>query len=179
MSQRRLEGGANDPIASVCNDNFGELYTAKASDAIAIASAQADATLALSAGTPFRVTGTLTAASAGTAVHVLPAATVGAGNKAYLTHMILAVNGATPWTDVTATLVKVQDTNGTPLIGPTVLKALLIANAVVGLTSLTVTLGNAVARGTGFTTAKGLDIVGDANFAAGSDIYVTLIGYIV
>ena len=80
--------------------------------------------------------------------------------------------------DATATLVKVQDTNGTPLIGPTVPKALLIANANIGLTSISVTLGNAVARGKGFTTAKGLDIIADANFAAGSDIYVTLVGYI-
>lgn len=179
MAQLRLEGGDFDPIAQKCNNNFDELYAAKVANAAAIVTAQADATAALSAGKPFRVTGTLTAAAAGTAIHVLPDATVGAGKKAYLTAMILNVNGATPWTDVTATLVKVQDTNGTPLIGPTVLKALLIANAVVGLTSVTVTLGNAVARGTGFTTAKGLDIVGDANFAAGSDIYVTLIGYIV
>jgi len=179
MSQRRLEGGENDPIASICNGNFDELYAAESADAIAIAAAQADATAALNAGKPFRVTGILTAAAAGTAIHVLTDAQVGAGKKAYLTGMILSVNGATPWTDVTATLVKVQDTNVSPLIGPTVPKALLIASANIGLTSLTVTLGNAVARGTGFTTAKGLDILADANFAAGSDIYVTLIGYIV
>ncbi|SRR6266487_4951230 len=178
MSQMRLEGGFADPIAQKCNNNFDELYATKLIDEAAIVAAQADATAALSAGRPFRVTGTLTAAAAATAIHVLLDATVGTGKKAYLTHMILNVNGATAWTDATATLVKVQDTNGTPLIGPTVPKALLIANANIGLTSISVTLGNAVARGTGFTTAKGLDIIADANFAAGSDIYVTLVGYI-
>lgn len=171
MSQQILPGPSVDPIARIVNANFTEVYANAAA-------AQASADSALSAGIPFRATASITSAAAATPVHVLAAASVPTGKKAYLTGMILNVNGATAWTDVTATIVKIQDTNGTPVVGVTVPKALLTGNAVVGLTSLTVTLGNAVARGTGFTAEKGLDIVADAVFAAGSDIYVTLIGYL-
>ncbi len=127
---------------------------------------------------PFEVTATLTAAAAGTAVHVLAEASVPAGKKAYVTGMLLNVNGATAWTDLTATGLTIQDTNGTPAVGITIPKALLLGNALLSLFTPTMTLANLILRGTGFTTAKGIDIVADANFAAGSDIYVTLTGVI-
>ncbi|SRR6266487_799604 len=127
---------------------------------------------------PFEVTGTLTSAAAGTAVHVLPAASIPAGKKAYVTGMLLNVNGATAWTDLTATVLTLQDTAGTPIVGITIPKAVLLGNALINLFTATLTLATLILRGIGFTTAKGIDIVADANFAAGSDIYVTLTGVI-
>ena len=128
------------------------------------------------AGIPFRKTATLTAADAGTAVHVLTDADVGS-KTAYLLGAILKVDGPTAWTDDNAAIVKIQDTNGTPVVGLTYAKAELKGNAVLVLGSAGVTIGDAVADGTGFTAAKGLDIIADANFAAGDNIKVTIYGY--
>lgn len=128
------------------------------------------------AGIPFRKTATLTSAAAGTAVHVLTDADVGS-KTAYLMGAILKVDGTTAWTDSTGTIVKVQDTNGTPVVGLTYAKAQLTGNAVLVLGSTGVTIGDAVAEGTGFTAAKGLDIIADANFAAGDNIKITVFGY--
>jgi hypothetical protein len=179
MSQMRLEGGFTDPIAMKVNANFDELYAAKTGDEAAIVAAQADATLALSAGIPFRATTSLTSIAAAAGSTILLAASVPAGKKAVITGMILNVNGGTAWTDVTATGLTIQDTASSPVLGLTIDKALLIANAVIGLTSLGIVLANPVTQGIGFTTAKGLTIKGDGNFAAGSTIYVTLVGYLI
>ena len=125
-------------------------------------------------GVWFKRTATLTSSAAGTAVHVLTDADVGS-KTAYLMGAILKVDGATAWTDNTATVVKIQDTNGT--VGLTYAKANLQGNAVLVLGSTGVTIGNAVADGTGFTAAKGLDIIADANFTAGDNIKITIFGY--
>ena len=127
---------------------------------------------------PFSVSATLTAAAAATPVHIVPVASVPAGMSAYVTDVLLVVNGATPWTDITATLVKVQDTAGSPVVGITVGKAALLANAKIGKENAACVLAAPVLLGTGFTAANGLDIVADANFAAGSDIVATVTGYI-
>ena len=129
------------------------------------------------AGIPFYQTATLTAAGAGTAVHILTDAEVGS-KKAYVTGAILKVDGATAWTDSTGTIVKVQDTNGAPVVGLTYAKAQLTGNAILVLGSTGVTIGDAVAEGSGFTAAKGLDIIADANFAAGDSIKITVFGFI-
>ena len=118
-----------------------------------------------------------TAATAGTAVHILTDAEVGS-KKAYVTGAILKVDGATAWTDSTGTVVTVQDTNGSPVVGLTYAKAQLTGNAVLVLGSTGVTIGDAVSDGSGFTAAKGLDIIADSNFDAGSDIKVTVFGFI-
>lgn len=128
------------------------------------------------AGIPFRKTATLTSAAAGTAVHVLTDADVGS-KTAYLLGAILKVDGSTAWTDSAATIVKIQDTNDTPVVGLTYAKAQLTGNAVLVLGSTGVTIEDAVAEGTGFTAAKGLDIIADANFAAGDNIKITVFGY--
>jgi hypothetical protein len=133
----------------------------------------------LYANFPLIATAKITAAAAGTAVHVIPAASIPAGKKFYLTGILLNVNGGTAWTDVTATKLTVQDTNGSPVSGIVIPKALLTGNAILdSLATATLTVGNAILQGIGFTTAKGIDIVGDANFLAGDDIYVTLFGYV-
>jgi hypothetical protein len=175
MAQQKFPLTPGDNVASICDSNFDELYAADVVLTSAVATAQGAGTLALSAGTPFMVTANLTSAAAGTAVHILPAATVGAAKKAYGSRVAILVNGATAWTDITGTVVQIQDTNGTPVVGATWLKALLIGNAVL-TDALASTLGPAMVNG--FTTAKGIDIVADANFAAGSTINVRIWGYI-
>lgn len=127
---------------------------------------------------PFVASATLTSAAAATPVDIIPTASVPTGKKIYITGMILTVNGATAWTDVTATVVTIQDKNGTPVLGLTAAKAQLTGSAILGLFSTGITLSTAVSLGTGFTATQGLTIKGDANFAAGSDIVVTVSGFI-
>jgi hypothetical protein len=127
---------------------------------------------------PFSVSATLTSALAGTVVHIIPVASVPAGKKVYVTDFIIVVNGATAWSDATATLVKIQDTAASPVVGATFAKAGLTGNALIGKTSASVVLAAPILLGSGFTASKGLDIVGDANFAAGSNIVATVTGYI-
>jgi hypothetical protein len=175
----KIDGEPYDPLASKLNKNFAETVAADTANSGATALAQADATLALGAGIPFMVTNKLVSTAAGTAVHVLPDASVPAGKKVYVTGTRWNVSGSTAWTDVTATEVYLQDTATSPSRGMTVSKTALLGNAVIdslaisGVTAATFILLNA-----GFTASKGLDVVADANFTAGSDLYVTVWGYI-
>lgn len=127
---------------------------------------------------PFTATATLTAAAAATPVDIVAAASVPASKKIYITNMLLAVNGGTAWTDVTATVVTIQDSAGAPVLALTAAKAQLTANAVLNLTSTGITLAAPIITGVGLTAQQGITIKGDANFAAGSDIVVTISGFI-
>lgn len=130
------------------------------------------------AGKPFRKVATLTSALATTPVDILTDAEVGAGKKAYITSFLAVVNGAVAW-EGDGTIVTVQDTNGTAVVGITMAKAQLTSAALLDLLATGVTLGDAVALGTGFTAAKGLVIVADDAFGTGgSDIVVTVCGFI-
>ena len=154
--------------------------TAKINDA-AVTTAKINdqaVTAAKLAVVPFVRTAQLTAAAAGTPVEVLANADVGNGRSAVVFDMILNVGGGTAWTDATATVVKLQDKAGSPVALATVAKAQLTGNAVLGILSTGVTLAAPIKEGTGTTDGKGIDIVGDANFAAGSTINVTVIGFI-
>ena len=124
---------------------------------------------------PFIATGTLTSASADTPVVLVAAANVPAGKKIYLSGFVAKVNGATPW--ATTTTVKLQDTNGTPVVFSTMAVAALSANAEVRPGSANVTSGSAYALGSGGTAANGITIAGDAA-GTGSDLVVTAWGYI-
>lgn len=160
----------NDMLAVKLNENFAE-------HAASIAAAQADATLALSAGTPFHAVAKLVSTTAGTAVSF--GLTVPAGKKVYLSTFRASVYGSTAWTGGTGTLVNIQDTNGTPVVGFRINAAGLTANAVIdsfGDTNVDAFI--AVLQNTGFTAAKGLVLKGDNNFGEGSDLYVTISGYI-
>lgn len=127
---------------------------------------------------PFVRTAQLTAAAAATPVEVLAAADVGAGRKAFVTGMLLNVGGATAWSDATGTVVALQDTADTPVNLLSAAKAQLTANANLGLLSTGVTLGAPILTGVGATAAKGIDIVADDDFTAGSTINVTVFGFI-
>jgi hypothetical protein len=116
----------------------------------------------------------LTAAAAATPVNIIPASQVPAGKKIYITGFLLNVGGATAWTDTTATIVKLQDTAASPVVAATAAKAQLTGNAALGPNSTGITLGAPILTGAGLTAAKGLDIVADAVFAAGSTIHATV-----
>ena len=141
----------------------------------AIAFADVDS-VALS-GIPFRKTVKIVSTAAGTAVPIIPAASVPGTSKIFVTDMLAVVSDSTAWA-TTGTIVKIQDTAGTPVVGVTMAVAALTANAKLNLCTANVTLGDAVKKGTGFTVAKGLNLVGDADFGAGSDLYVTVCGFI-
>lgn len=152
-------------------------YTA-ADAVVSAAFAAADAAQLTDSGRPFFKTATLTSAAAGTAVAVLDDTSVEATEKAYVAGVIIKVNGATAWSDSTATVVYLQDSSGT-ITGLTIAKAGLTANALISaLPDTNVTVGDAIAIGSGFTADEGLQIVGDGDFAAGSDLVVTVYGYI-
>lgn len=125
----------------------------------------------------FNATGSITAAAAGTAVTIVPDSFVPAGKKCYLSSIFLVVSGATAWTDATATKLTIQDSAG--VAGVAIAKAGLTGNAIINTVGGTnQTLSAPISTGVGFTAAKGLQIVGDANFGAGSTIYVTLSGVV-
>lgn len=73
---------------------------------------------------------------------------------------------------------KLQDTAGSPVTLLSVAKAQLTGNAVLGALSTGVTLGTLIKTGAGATSEKGLSIAADAVFAAGSDIKITVFGFI-
>lgn len=124
-------------------------------------------------GTPFKATATLTSAAAAVAITVLADTAVPAGKKVYVTNVFAKVNGATNWA-TTATVV-LQDSAA--VAGVTYAVAALTGNAFVGLTTANVTVAAPVSTGVGFTAAKGLQIVGNAN-GTGSDLVVTVTGFI-
>lgn len=129
-------------------------------------------------GRPFRKTVTFTAAAAGTPVVIVAASEVTGTNKVFVTDFLLSVNGGTAWTDTTATIVTLQDTAASPVVGATFAKAQLTSQAQLGKLTAGVTLAAPVRTGVGFTAAKGLNIAADGIFAAGSDISITVTGFI-
>jgi hypothetical protein len=131
---------------------------------------------ALSAAMQFSKKVDLTAAAAATPVEILSDAAVGVGKKVYITNLLLSVGGATAWTDVTATVVTIQDTAAVNAVS--VAKAQLTSQAQLGLLSAGVTLATPIRTGVGLTASKGITVKGDANFAAGSTITVTVTGKI-
>lgn len=181
MARKTFEqgGGAGDDLGKNLNANFIELYTSVAAAQSTADTAAANALKALNAGKPFMAVATLTSAAAATPVSIVAAADVGAAEKIYISGFRLNVNGATAWTDSTATVVKIQDTATVPVVGISIAKAGLTGNVIIDtFANGSSTVSNEILRNTGFTAAKGLNIVADANFAAGSDIYVTVYGYI-
>ncbi|HUM85032.1 MAG TPA: hypothetical protein PLN48_14900, partial [Lachnospiraceae bacterium] len=123
----------------------------------------------------FKKTAKLTSAAAKTPVHLLTDAEVGSGKKAYVSKIYFSVDGETDW--ATTATVTLQDTATSPVVGATVAVAGLTANAMIDEGNTNVTLAAPIADGAGFTAAKGLDIVGNAN-GTGSDLIVTVFGCI-
>lgn len=134
----------------------------------------ADGTLTLDR-IPFSALVLLTAAAAATPVILVDDSVVPAGKKCYVEDIGILVRGGTAWTDSTGTKVSVQDTDS--LAFADIAKAALTAlNAIGNLTS-GVTLGAAMANMTGGNVGKGVQVVADHNFAAGSNLAVGVRGY--
>ena len=133
--------------------------------------------LAEDPGVPFRKTVTLKAAAAETPVSIIADAAVGTGKSVYITSMYANVNGAVAWSG-TGNNVIVRDRAGTPVAGITLPDSILTADAQLMFGSTGVVLGDGIKDGTGMTTAEGIEIVGDGAFSAGSDLIVTIVGFI-
>jgi hypothetical protein len=127
-------------------------------------------------GVAFRKTVTLAPAAAATGTVILADTDVGASHTVFITDILVNVGGATAWTDVTATIVKIQDTSA--VVGVTIAKAGLTANAALFKNTANVTLGAPILTGVGFTLGKGIKVVGDALFSAGSTLNVTVVGFL-
>ena len=147
-----------------------EIVSSSVSDLQTIVTANAEL-----AGRVFKKTATLTSAAAATPVHLLTDAEVGAGKKAYVSKIFFSVDGGVNW--ATTATVTLRDTAASPVVGATVAVAGLVANAMIDEGNTNVTLAAPVADGAGFTTAKGLDIAGNAN-GTGSNLLVTVFGCI-
>ena len=128
-------------------------------------------------GIPFRKTVKLTSADATTAVEIIADAAVGTGKCVYITGFYANVNGSDAWAGAGNNVI-VRDRATSPVAAITLAKAQLTTNAQLMFGSTGVTLGDGIKDGTGMTEAKGLTIVGDGAFTAGSDLIVTITGFI-
>jgi hypothetical protein len=131
---------------------------------------------ALSPGLQFEVQGVLTAAAAATPVILLADSLVPAGKAVYINYWLVSVGGATAWTDATATIVKIQGNDAT--VALTFAKAGLTGNAMLVPGSASTTLAALITAQSGLTAGKGIQVVADAVFAAGSNLQVMVGGYI-
>lgn len=118
-------------------------------------------------------TGTLVKGCATTPLTLLTEAKIGSDRKIVAIWGTLSVTGATAWTDATATKLVLQDTAGTPVVWANLAKAALTANAMVTIGGASWTAGAGANQGY-LTTAEGLVLTADADFAAGSDIFVNV-----
>jgi hypothetical protein len=133
--------------------------------------------LATQYGVPFRKTVTLTAAAAATSVSILTEAEVN-GGTVYIDDAILAVTGATAWTDSSGTVVRLKDTTTSPNVVISYAKAQVTGNATLWPFTTGATAGAQIKQGAGVAIGKGLVIDADSNFDAGSDIKMTVTGFI-
>ena len=129
-------------------------------------------------GIPFRKTVTLTSAAATAPVSIIADAAVGTGKCVYITGFYANVSGAEAW-DGDGNNVIIADTASPAIAAITLAKATALgASAQSMFGSNGVTLGDGIKDGTGMTEAKGLEIVGDGAFTDGSDLIVTITGFI-
>lgn len=129
-------------------------------------------TSAGSGGGGVSATGTLTSAAAATPVIIIADATVGAGKKIYLQSFWITVNGGTDW--ATTSTLSIQDTSGVEFAQIPI--AALTGNAQQMLApSVGFTFRSPFLLGTGGTTGKGIQVVGNAN-GTGSDAVITIWG---
>lgn len=127
-------------------------------------------------GIEFEVTGTLTAAAAATPVVLLADSLVPAGQKVYITRWFISVSGATAWADAAGTIVVIEDTAA--VVAITIAKAGLTSKAMLVMGSANTTYADLIPAQSGLTAAKGIQVVADHTFGAGSDLKVTVSGYI-
>jgi hypothetical protein len=136
------------------------------------------ASLADDPGIPFRKTVTLKSADATTPVSIIADADVGTGKSVYITSMYANVNGEVAWSGDGNNVI-IRDRAADPVAAITMADATALgANSQLVFGSTGVTLGDGIKDGTGMTATKGIEIVGDGAFSAGSDLIVTICGFI-
>jgi len=127
----------------------------------------------------FARTGVLRAALAGTRVAILSESELGAGEKAYPLGFFLALAGEVAWSGGTGSRLYLAD-SGTDLVYrfASVEARVLAPGNFIGVGAEGVALEAEFGLGLGGRAGKGIDIVADGNFAEGSDLAVTVYGYI-
>ena len=134
--------------------------------------------LAADPGVPFRKTVTLKSADAETPVSIIADADVGTGKSVYITGFYANVNGAVAWSG-TGNNVIVRDRASPSVAAITMADATALgADSQLLFGSTGVTLGDGIKDGTGMTATKGIELVADGAFAAGSNLIVTICGFI-
>ncbi len=126
----------------------------------------------------FSATARIAAAAAGSAIELLPDSNVHEDRRVYILGLFAKVDGATAWSGGSFTELYLQDSNGTPVVFFTAAVAALTANALLVPGVANLTAEDPFALATGGTLNKGLQIVGDADAGAGSDLVVTVFGMI-
>ena len=134
--------------------------------------------LAKDPGIPFRKTVTLTSAAATAPVSIIADAAVGTGKCVYITGFYANVDGNEAWVGDDGNSVIVRDRASSPVSAITLPDSILIDSAQLMFGSTGVVLGDGIKDGTGMTPAEGIEIVGDGAFTAGSDLIVTITGFI-
>ncbi len=100
------------------------------------------------------------------------------GKTIVVTGFSVLVDGSIAWTDSSGTKVTIQDTASTPVVVAEIAKSGLTANAILGPCTTNVTLMSGFSKGK-LTLSKGLVVKPDAEFASGSDLKVTVWGFLV
>ncbi len=127
----------------------------------------------------FAKTGSIKASEAGTRVHILAESQVAQGKKAYPIGFYLILKGEEPWTGGEGTKLFIAD-SGTELIYrfATIDKGALAPGNYLTPSSEEVVLEAEFGMTLGGREGKGIDILADKDFETGSELCVTVYGYI-
>ena len=120
--------------------------------------------------------GKISATSAGTLVQLIADAVLAAvsGARFHLEGFKIQNIGATAWSGGSGTVLYIKDSSN--VLYATIAVSALTANCVVYPNSTGVTLNANYTDDVGATLAKGMKVIADANFGAGSDLVVDIWG---
>ena len=127
----------------------------------------------------FARTAVVRAAEAGARVPLLPESELGEGQKAYPLGFFLVLAGEVAWSGGTASRLYLAD-SGVDLVYrfASIEARVLAPGNFIGPSAEGVTLEAEFGLGVGGRPGKGIDILADGNFAEGSNLAVTVYGYI-
>jgi len=128
----------------------------------------------------FARTATLKAAEAGTRVALLPEAELAAGERAYPVGFFMVLAGEEAWSGGTGTRIFLAD-SGTDLIYrfASIAASALVPGNFITPSAEGVTLEAEFGLALGGRVGKGIDVLADGDFETGSELSVTVYGYIV
>jgi hypothetical protein len=127
----------------------------------------------------FARTATLRAGEAGTRVRILPESELSAGERAYPVGFFMVLAGEEAWSGGTGTRIFLAD-SGTDLIYrfASIAASALVPGNFITPSAEGVTLEAEFGLALGGRLGKGIDILADGNLEAGSELSVTVYGYI-